>query len=113
MNLHELTEKEYYIIDCINFVYFARPVHIIAIGKCAEDEELTCYLDIKDYYSNDDRTMYLGELERFKTLDEAQKEADRLNEIPSNKERAKEWNTTGRIQCEIAKALMENQRWGI
>ena len=37
--------------------------------------------------------MYMYELEKFKTFEEAQKEVDRLNNIPSNKKQAKQWNT--------------------
>lgn len=80
----ELLEKEFYIIDCENFIYFVQPVHIIGIGGCACDEELHYYLDIKDFTGRD-KEVYMYELERFKTFEEAQKEVDRLNNIPENK----------------------------
>lgn len=105
MKINELLEKEFYIIDCMDFTYFARPVHIVGVGGCASDEELHYYLDIKDFMGRD-REMYMYELERFKTFEEAQKEADRLNNIPSNKKRAKEWNTKGKFMCEIAKQYL-------
>ena len=35
--------------------------------------------------------MYLEELEQFKTFKEAQKEAQRLNEIPKNKKRKEDY----------------------
>ena len=46
----------------------------------------------KDFMGRDEK-MYMYELEKFKTFEEAQKEVDRLNNIPSNKKRAKQWNT--------------------
>jgi len=88
----ELLEKEFYIIDCKDFIYYVRPVHIIGFGDCAIDEEPHYYLDVKDFMGRD-KEMYMCELERFKTFEEAQKEVDRLNNIPSNKKQAKQWNT--------------------
>lgn len=92
MNWEEICKKEFYIIDCKDFIYCVQPVHIIGIGGCASDEELHYYLDVKDFMDRD-REMYMYELERFKTFEEAQKEVDRLNNIPGNKKRAKQWNT--------------------
>ena len=88
----ELLEKEFYIINCKDFIYFVQPVHIIGIGGCSADEELHYYLDVKDFMGRD-KEVYMYELEKFKTFEEAQKEVDRLNNIPSNKKRAKQWNT--------------------
>lgn len=96
MKTQELLKKEFYIVDCKDFVYFARPVHIIGFGGCAGDEELNYYLDIKDFMGRD-REVYMWELEKFKTLEEAKKEAQRLNNIPENKKRAKEWNTRDKL----------------
>ena len=92
MKLDELLTKEFYIINCENFIYFVQPVHIIGVGGYACDEELHYYLDVKDFMGRD-MEVYMCELERFKTFEEAQKEANRLNNIPSNKKRAKDWNT--------------------
>ena len=50
------------------------------------------YLDVKDFMGRDEK-MYMHELEKFKTFEEAKKEVDRLNNIPSNKKQAKQWNT--------------------
>ena len=46
----------------------------------------------KDFMGRDEKR-YMYELEKFKTFEEAQKEVDRLNNIPSNKKQAKQWNT--------------------
>ena len=54
--------------------------------------ESTNYLDVKDFMGRDEK-MYMYELEKFKTFEEAQKEVDRLNNIHSNKKQAKQWNT--------------------
>ena len=100
MEIDKLLNKEFYIVDCMDFIYFARPVHIIGFGCCAVDEEINYIIDIKDYM-NEYREVYMWELERFRTLEEAEKEAKRLNNIPSNKKRAKQWNTTGKFICKI------------
>lgn len=105
MNISELIKREFYIIDCMDFIYFARPVHIVGIGSCAYGEEIQYMIDVKDIL-NEYRTMYMHELERFKTMKEAEQEAKRLNNIPSNKKRAKEWNTRGKFMCEIAKQYL-------
>ena len=107
MNISELIKREFYIIDCMDFTYFARPVHIVGIGACACEEEFQYMIDVKDSLNpNEYRTMYMYELERFKTMEEAEKEAKRLNNILSNKKRAKEWNTKGKFMCEIAKQYL-------
>lgn len=92
MNYQELLKKEFYIIKCKDFIYYVQPVHIIGIGGCSSDEELHYYLDTKDFMGKDEE-MHMYQLEQYKTLEEAQKEVDRLNNIPSNKKRAKQWNT--------------------
>ena len=92
MKLDGLLKKEFYIIKCKDFIYYVQPVHIIGFGGCASDEELQYYLDAKDFMGRDEE-MYMYELEKFKTFEEAQKEVDRLNNIPSNKKQAKQWNT--------------------
>lgn len=107
MNISELIKREFYIIDCMDFIYFARPVHIVGIGACACGEVIQYMIDVKDSLNpNEYRTMNMYELERFKTMKEAEQEAKRLNNIPSNKKRAKEWNTKGKFMCEIAKQYL-------
>ena len=94
MSISDLISKEYYIVDCNDFVYFARPVSIVGIcGGCVEDE-IEYILDIYDYVTNDNRTAYMWQL--YEKEKDAKKEAKRLNNIPENKERAKDWNKTGK-----------------
>lgn len=102
MNFQELQKKEFYIVDCMDFVYFARPAYVIGVGCCSDDEELHYILDI-------DREMYMDELERFKTFNEAKEYAEYLNNISKNKKRAEHWNTKGKFQCEVLKQLQENR----
>lgn len=91
MNLSEIFEKEYYIVDCYDFVYFPRITHVVGVGASSCDEELQYYINVSNY-NNDERLVYKSELERFKTFDEAKEYAEYLNNIPENKKRAKEWN---------------------
>ena len=107
MNISELIKREFYIIDCMDFIYFARPVHIVGVCGYASEDELEYMIDVKDSLNpNEYRTMYKYELERFKTMREAEQEAKRLNNISSNKRRAKEWNTKGKFMCEITKQYL-------
>lgn len=92
MNYQELLKKEFYIIKCKDFIYYVQPVHIIGIGSSSCEEEFNYYIDTKDIIGKDEK-MYMYQLEQYKTYEEAQKEVDRLNNIPSNKKRAKQWNT--------------------
>lgn len=103
--MEEIMQKEYYIVDCWDFVYFARPVHIIGMSDSSYECEIEYIIDVIDTYNGDYRTMYMEQLDRFKTLSEAEKEAKRLNNIPKNKERAKEWNNKGKFICKILNDL--------
>ena len=92
IDLMELLSKEYYIVDCNHFTYFARKVRIIGLGATSYNSAIEYIIDVPETYSPDNnRKMYLEELEEFKTFEEAQKEAQRLNEIPKNKKRKEEY----------------------
>lgn len=84
-NLMDYMNKEFYIIDCKDFIYFARKVHIIGFEISSDD--LAFITDIKDELFDKHRKMYKEELEQFKSFDEASKRAKELNEIPENKRR--------------------------
>ena len=90
LDLMELLSKEYYIVDCNHFTYFARKVRII--GWIGWGTTIEYIIDVPETYAPDrNRKMYLEELEQFKTFKEAQKEAQRLNEIPENKKRKEDY----------------------
>ena len=108
MKLDELLKKEFYIIKCKDFIYYVQPAHIIGFGSCASDEELQYYLDVKDFMGRGEK-MYMYELEKFKTFEEAQKEVDRLNNIPSNKKQAKQWNTRDKFMLQSYLERKEEQ----
>lgn len=92
IDLMELLSKEYYIVDCNHFTYFARKVRIIGWEATSCNSEIEYIIDVSETYSPDrNRRMYLEELEQFKTFKEAQKEAQRLNEIPKNKKRKEDY----------------------
>ena len=93
MNLKDFLDKEYYIIDCRNFVFFPRKVRVIAFCNIGYREEIQFEIDVKESYSNEYRKLYLSELQQFKTFKEADTYARKLNEIPENKERAEKWNS--------------------
>lgn len=102
----DVIDKEYYIVACEDFVYYAKPVHIIAIESSDFEDELEYIIDMKiPHHFGDDfddyMKMYMSDLEKFKTLEDAEKEAERLNNIPKNKKLANEWNKTGKKVVEI------------
>ena len=92
MNINEIFGKEYYIVDCYDFIYFPRITHIVGIGGSSCDEEFSYYINVSDC-NNKERLIYKNELERFKTFSEAKEYAEYLNNIPENKKRAEQWNT--------------------
>ena len=100
MSIEEIEEQEYYIVDCEDFIYFPRVVHIIGCSGGAYDEIIRFIIDVPDpIYTKKHRDMTMFELQRFKTFEDAKKEAERLNKIPSNRKRAKDWNTKGKYMC--------------
>ena len=101
----ELEDKEYYIIGCANFVYYAKKVHIIGFTVGTDVCEILYMIDNKkevetllNPYENEYEQLTKTELTRFKTFEDAQKEADRLNNIPENKKRALDWNNIENIK---------------
>lgn len=92
MNINKIFNKDFYIIDCRDFVYFPRKVRVIGFESCGYSDEILFKTNLKDSLFNENRKMYLKELERFKSFEEAFKEAERLNELPDNKKRADDWN---------------------
>ena len=90
MDIGEIFNKEFYIVNCENFIYFPRKVRVI--GLEASPDEIIFITNLEEHLINENRKMYIEELERFKSFEEAYKEAKRLNELPKNKKRAEEWN---------------------
>ena len=93
--------KEYYVVDCWDFVYFPRIVHIIGIGSNGHNSEIEYTLDISDNYSNDYRTMCKDQLTRFETFEKCKEYAEYLNNIPENKKRAESWNEHDKYLVEM------------
>ena len=91
--MEEFLNKEFYIVDCTNFIYFPRVVRAIGAEICY-NEPIKYIVDIPESYcSNENRKIYKDELERFKSFNEAKQYAEKLNNIPKNKKRAKDWNS--------------------
>ena len=100
MSIKEMMDKEYYMVDCHDFVYFPRIVHIVGVGASSCDEELQYYVNMSDY-KNSERLVYKNELERFKSFNEAKEYAEHLNNIPENKKRAEQWNKIDKFMIEM------------
>ena len=90
MDPDEIFNKKFYIVDCRNFVFFPRTVRVI--GFEASPDEIIFITNLKEHLIHENRRMYIEELERFKSFEEAFEEAERLNELPENKKRADDWN---------------------
>jgi hypothetical protein len=76
-------KKDFYVIDCENFVFFPRIIHIVGF-EMAYNSPILFYTNIKG-----SRGLYIEELERFKTFEEAEREATRLNSISDIKKKQK------------------------
>lgn len=93
LDILQSMNREYYIVDCEKFIYFPRIVRVIGV-ECCGGEEIEFIIDIPESYSPGNyRKMYRAELERFKTFHEAKHYAEKLNKIPKNAKRAKNWNS--------------------
>lgn len=86
----DIFEKEFYIIDCSNFVFYPRIVKIT--GLYVSSSEMEFCINVKENYSNEDRRMRKEALLRFKTFEEADEYCRKLNNKTENKKRAEEWN---------------------
>lgn len=105
MDLDEIFKKPFYIVDCKSFIYFPREVRVI--GLELSFDETICIINLKEHLINENRRVPLEVLERFTSFEEAYKEAERLNEIPKNKETASEWNSPEAIfRREYMKAML-------
>lgn len=104
-DLDKILNGEYYIVDCEEFIYFARKVRLLGFqGICGcKFDEIEWESDIPERYSPGEyRKFYLSALTQFKTFKEAQKAAKKLNEMPENKKRLKRW-----IRCNFSQEMME------
>ena len=96
-------DKDYYIVDCENFTYFARKIKIIGISSAAYNDEIEYITNLPHpYVANEHRSMYFNEFTRFKTFKEAQERARHLNENPKNKERRERW-----LQVAFSQSFLE------
>lgn len=84
-SLNKFMKKDFYVIDCEKFVFFPRIIHIVGF-EMAYNSPILFYTNIKG-----SRGLYIEELERFKTFEEAEREATRLNSISDIKKKAEEW----------------------
>ncbi len=94
-NINDILNSTFYIVDCEEFVYFARKVRILGFGSCGYNEEIEYISNIPEpYCPGEYRKFYLSELTQYKTFKEAQNAAKKLNNIPENKKRLKRWIRT-------------------
>ena len=90
-NFKELYNKEFYIVDCSNFIFYPKIVR--TIGFEISTDELNIITDAIEHLTKENRRYSIEYLEQYKTFEEAEKEAKRLNNLPENKKRANEWNS--------------------
>ena len=85
--MKDIFNNEYYIIDCEDFTFFARKVHIIGFeAECSTNEVIQYIINIEETFPfKRNKRMYLEELTRFKTFEEAQAKAKEYNDKPVNK----------------------------
>ena len=94
-NIDDILNSIFYIVDCEEFVYFARKVRILGFESCGYNEEIEYISDIPEAYCPGEyRKFYLSKLTQYKTFKEAQNAAKKLNNMPENKKRLKRWIRT-------------------
>lgn len=107
-NLDELFNKEFYIVNCKNFIFYPQTVR--AVGFTMSYDELNILIDEVDGLTHENMKFPIKYLERYKSFKEAKKEAERLNNLQRNKKRAEEWNSPEAIFKR--KLLEENIKGG-
>lgn len=90
-NLEDLLNRFYYIVECDNFIFY--PKTIRPMGFEISPDELNIITDEVDILTKENKRYPIEYLENFKSFEEAKTEAERLNNIPENKRRSKEWNS--------------------
>lgn len=85
----DLYNKEIYLIECEDFIFFPVKDRIIGIEISSEYGVL--------YITEKNKKIDIEEANRFKTPQEAWNEANRLNEIPKYKQRAEKWNNRDEV----------------
>lgn len=94
-NIYNFYGKTFYIVDCENFVFFARKVKVIGLESRGVDTEIELLLDISEPYRvGESRRIYVSELSKYNTFKKAQSAAKKLNNMPENKKRLKRWIRT-------------------
>lgn len=91
IRLDELFNKEFYIVDCNNFIFYPREVRVV--GFEISPGEMNVIIDEFDTLTHENRRFPIEYLEKYKSFEEAKEEAERLNNIPENKRNANEWNS--------------------
>ena len=74
--------------------------------KIEKEQEAAIFL------TKENRKYTIEYLEQYKTFEEARKEAERLNNLPKNKKRAKEWNSPESIfKRKVIEESLRKTRW--
>lgn len=87
-NINDFLDKEFYIVDCYNFMYFPNKAKVIGIEDIGYNNEIRFIINVIDIKTKDYKRVYKEEL---KTFEEAIKCTKELNEIPENKKLAEQW----------------------
>ena len=90
-DLKELYNKEFYIVACSNFIFYPKIVR--GIGLEISPGELNIITDAIEPSLKENSKYPVEYLEQYKTFEDAEKEAKRLNNLPKNKRKASEWNS--------------------
>ena len=93
--MEELFNKEFYIVDRSNFIFYPRVVR--AKGFEMFPDEFEIVTSIIDPVTKENKRYPIEYLEQYKSFEEARKEAERLNNLPKNKKQAEEWNNPDAI----------------
>ena len=82
---------DFFIVDCKDFIFYARKVKIDGIESYSSEESILFILNIIQDSTKENRRASAEEL--FKDYKEAKAKAERLNNKEENKKRAMEWNS--------------------
>ena len=95
IDVEELFNKEFYIVDCYSFIFYPRVIR--TIGFEISPDETLIITNILDSLTKENIKYSIEYLEKYKSFEKTKKEAERLNNLPKNKKRAEDWNSSESI----------------
>lgn len=102
--LNKDRKNKFYIVDCKDFIYFVKSIHVIGFGCAAFSSSLDFIINYESLLTKNYREVSASQL--YTSKDEALKQVDMLNNDEKHKKIAKLWNNI-KTKKRILKSMSE------